>query len=84
MSNAPKSKLKLGVALQTRLELITRQDGSWRIWTGVKDKGANFDDMSGTYVRIDPDGSVWHCNVAPDGYHDCYEVKGKDNDQADD
>lgn len=69
---------RIGIEPGTRLSLITRHtNGTWRIWTAIKDPNVPFALMKGTYVLLKPDGSVRHCTVAEDGFHDSYEVLEK-------
>ena len=59
---------RLGLPLGTRLEMITRhENGSFRVWTAIKNKQVPPNQYLGTYLELRVDGSVWQCTIRPDG-----------------
>ena len=69
---------RIGVPLGTRLSLIVRHPGFWRVWTALANPHATVDQYHGTYLELHDNGAVFRVTVHEDGTFDQLQVKGVD------
>jgi hypothetical protein len=69
---------RLGLPIGSRVEMITEHNnGTWRVWLGIKNKQVEPHKYEGSYVELHPSGEAFFCNTESE---EEYQVMEKRND----
>lgn len=68
---------RLYIPPRARLETVWRIQDAWQVWTMCPDRNAPFDQMIGTFLQLNADGSAVRVTLRTDGTIDEHEVMPK-------